>query len=270
MSTFTDTIDFDSPIPYYLQLIKLLKEKITASDWKSGDQLPSEPEMCERFSVSRTVVRQALQEIELEGLIVRRKGKGTFVAEPKINENLAQKLTGFYQDMVELGKRPVTQVLRQEIISAPSHVAQYLHQAPGTPVIVLQRLRFVDNEPIVLVTSYLPYTLCPQLATEDLTDQSLYAVLEKKYGLRIARGRRYIEAVAANETEASLLHIEEGAPLISLDSVSFLDNGAPVEYYHAVHRGDRSRFEVELVRVRETPPPHPIAADPTIQLPPGN
>ena len=95
------TINFDSHIPYYIQLIEALKEKISLGEWKVGDQLPSEPELCEIYGVSRTVVRQALREIELEGLITRRKGKGTFIAEPKISESLAQKLTGFYQDMIE-------------------------------------------------------------------------------------------------------------------------------------------------------------------------
>ncbi len=85
----------------------------------------------------------------------------------------------------------------------------------------------------------------------DLTDRSLYAFLEKEGGIFIARGRRYIEAVLANETEAYLLDIERGAPLLMLDSVSFDESGQPVEYYHAVHRGDRSRFEVELVRTHD-------------------
>src|SRR3990172_1139894 len=102
------SIVFESNIPYYLQLIDLLKEKIAQGTWKPGDQIPSEPELCSIYGVSRTVVRQALMELELEGLIIRRKGKGTFIAEPKINESLVQKLTGFYQDMVDRGHKPIT------------------------------------------------------------------------------------------------------------------------------------------------------------------
>ena len=94
MVTLNKPIDFDSPIPYYIQLIEMLKEKINQDELKPGDQIPSEPELCEMYGISRTVVRQALKEMEYEGLIYRRKGKGTFVAEPKISESLVQKLTG--------------------------------------------------------------------------------------------------------------------------------------------------------------------------------
>jgi GntR family transcriptional regulator len=244
-------IDFDSPIPFYIQLMDLLRENISGGQWKLGDQLPGEHALCETYEVSRTVVRQALRELELEGLIYRRKGKGSFVSQPKISGGLAQKLTGFYQDMAERGSRPISQVLRQAVTPAPVKVAQQLQIDQGAPVVELQRLRFVEKEPIVLVTSYLPHARCPGLENVDLTEQSLYAYLENNYGLIMATGRRFIEAVAADEYEAELLHVEVGTPLILLDSISLLEDNTPIEYYHALHRGDRSRLEVALVRVRE-------------------
>jgi len=244
-------IDLNSKIPYYVQLIDVIKGKITQDEWKPGEQLPSEPDLCAMYNVSRTVVRQALREIELEGLIVRRKGKGTFVAEPKINESLVQKLTGFYQDMVDRGHTPITHVLKNELEPASPKVARYLNVEPGTQVFNIERLRFIDDEPIVLVTTYLPYVLCSKLANFDLSNQSLYAVLEKEFGLELSHGRRTIEAVPANKREARLLQVDEYDPLILLDSVTYLKDDTPIEYYHAVHRGDKSRFEVELVRVRE-------------------
>jgi DNA-binding GntR family transcriptional regulator len=246
-----ESIDFNSNIPYYIQLIELIKGKINRGEWKPGQQILSEPELCEVFQVSRTVVRQALREIELEGLVVRKKGKGTFIAEPKIDESLAQKLTGFYHDMIERGLNPVTQVLRQAVILADKKVAEALKLAPETQVIVMTRLRSVNGEPIVLVTSYLPYSLCPQVEEADFSNQSLYDFLENVCGLLIASGRRTIEAVKASGTEAKLLQVDECDPLLRLESVSLLENGTPIEYYIALHRGDRSRFEVELVRVRE-------------------
>ena len=92
-------IDFNSLIPFYIQLMDTLRAKITQGEWQPGDQLPGEHTLCDTYGVSRTVVRQALRELELEGLIYRRKGKGSFVSKPKISGALAQKLTGFYQDM---------------------------------------------------------------------------------------------------------------------------------------------------------------------------
>jgi GntR family transcriptional regulator len=241
-------IDRTTYIPFYVQVQDALKEFIEHAETTPGDQLPSEPELCRLFDVSRTVIRQALQGLENEGLVVRHKGRGTFVAEPKIGESLFQELTGFYQDMSQKGHPPVSRVLRQAIIPASSKVAAFLQIAPETSVIRIDRVRYVNEEPIVLVTTYLPHLLCPQLVETDLTNRSLYAYLEQEYGLEIARGHRMLEAIVASEHEAKLLEINEGAPLISLESVSYLEDGTPLEYYHAFHRGDRSMFEVELIR----------------------
>jgi GntR family transcriptional regulator len=94
-------VDQNSPIPYYVQVKEALRQRIQQGEWMRGDQLPVDLELCQMFGVSRTVIRQALNELVNEGLVIRRKGKGTFVAEPKIGESLVQKLTGFYQDMVD-------------------------------------------------------------------------------------------------------------------------------------------------------------------------
>jgi GntR family transcriptional regulator len=251
MGNMRDAINFDSHIPYYLQLIDILKEKITQAEWLPGEQIPGEQDLCEHYQVSRTVVRQALRELEYEGVISRQKGKGTFISLPKISEGLVQKLTGFYQDMVERGLKPGTKVLHQNVIPANEKIARFLAIRTDEKVIDIQRLRFINDEPIQLVTTYIPYEICPELATIDLTNRSLYEFLEQECGIFITKGHRYIEAVLANDYEATLLGIERGAPLLMLDSVSFSESGQPVEYYHALHRGDRSRFEVELVRKRE-------------------
>lgn len=244
-------VDRDSRIPYYAQIIESIQERIENGDWQPGYQLPGESELCLMFNVSRTVIRQALGELVYEGLITRMKGKGTFVAEPKIGESLVQKLTGFYHDMAERGYEQVTEVLEQDVIPASPKVASYLHLREGEQVHRFTRKRSVLGEPIVLVTTYLPYQLCQGLENEDFTTQSLYETLEHKYGFTIVSGKRTVEAVPANEYEAQVLEIEKGAPLILLDSISYLGDGTPIEYYHALHRGDRTRFEVELVRYEE-------------------
>lgn len=242
-------INHNSPIPYYVQVIEALKDRISRGEWHVGDQLPGEQVLCETFDVSRTVIRQALQSLMQEGLIVRRKGRGTFIAEPKISENLAQQLTGFYEDMVSQGYTPISQVLKQQVIPANTKVATYLEIPYGTQVVEIERLRFVQDEPLVLVTTYVPYSVCPNLLRADLTHQSLYALLREHHNLTITRGRRILQAVQANEYEANLLKIKKSSPLIMLDSVSYLDNGTPIEYYHALHRSDRLRFEVNLFHV---------------------
>ena len=244
-------VDHTSYIPLYIQLKEILQDHIDHKVWQPGDQLPSEPDLCRQYGISRTVVRQAFQEMQRDGVIYRRKGKGTFVAEPKFRESHIQKLTGFYQDMVERGYHVVSKVLNQEVIPADSKIARYLELEPETPVVRTTRLRFVNNEPINLVTAYVPHECCPELVNADLTNQSLYAFLERECGRVIVRGRRIIEAVQAAEDEAQLLEVETNAPLILVNGVSYAQDGSPIEYYHGLHRCDRSRFEVELVRVRE-------------------
>jgi GntR family transcriptional regulator len=270
MNSISMRVDHDSPIPFYLQLREILEERISSGEWQPGDRLPSEPTLCRLYDVSRTVVRQTLLEMQNKGLIVKRKGKGSFVAKPKVKESLVQKLTGFYQDTVNRGFRPVTQVLRHEVEPAKPKIAGFLGVEPGTLVFNIERLRFVNDEPLVLVETFLPYALCPGLAEIDLSHRSLYATLENDFGLVLSHGRRAIEAVIANEREAQLLEIEIGAPLILLDSVSYLQDGTPIEYFHALHRGDRSRFEVNLVRVREPENAKIVVGEDEMDLPGSN
>jgi GntR family transcriptional regulator len=205
-----------------------------------------------RLASTGPTVRQAINALVVEGYLYRIKGKGTFISLPKISEGLAQKLTGFYQDMVERGLKPVTKVLHQNVTPSNEKVARFLNINPGEKVVDILRLRFINEKPIQLVTTYIPFEVCPALATVDLTNRSLYEYLETECGVFIAKGRRYLEAVLANESEAELLGIERGSPLLMLDSISFSESGQPIEYYHALHRGDRSRFEVELLRSRES------------------
>jgi len=255
-------VDRRNPLPLYAQLKQSLREQIVRGHWKPGDVIPAEPELCRGCGVSRTVVRQALTELALEGLIVRERGRGTFVAPPKLTESAVQRLSGFYEDMSILGHPPVSQVLKQDVVPASKQVAARLALHTGTYVIEIERLRFVHEEPLVLTTTYLPLELCPGLVNADLTRRSLYEYLESECDLSLARGRRTIEAVAADERQARLLRVRKGAPLILLYSVSYLADGRPIEYYLALHRADRSRFEVELVRSEASSQSGPLQALP--------
>jgi len=243
-------IDHSSPLPYYFQLKELLIEEIKKGRLKPGQQIPSEFKLCEQFRVSRTVVRQAISSLVQNGHLNREKGRGTFVTKPKITENLFQNLTGSYEDMLARGIKLVTKVLEQTKWEADSEILKRLKLEPGEPVIKIKRLRFISSEPIALVTTYLPYKICPPLLEENLTNQSLYGVLEEKYALRIAHGRRSLEAVSADRKTAALLGVKVGTPLMLLNSISYLADGRPIEYFSALHRGDRSKFVVSLIRVR--------------------
>lgn len=250
---FSASVNRNDYVPYYIQVKNALLAQIESGTWQQGDQLPGESELCRAFDVSRTVIRQALREMDHEGYIRREKGKGTFVHKAKISQGLAQKLTGFHRDMAERGETPITRVLRQGLVPANSKVASQLHLEPGDQVIELQRLRGVGDEFFVLVTTYLSYTICPAVLHTDFSNRSLYTFLEEDLGLTITHGQRTLEAVLANDYEANLLQIQKGDPLILLDSVVYLDDGRPIEYFRALHRGGRARFEVDLIRVPKSP-----------------
>ncbi|WP_081838897.1 GntR family transcriptional regulator [Thermogemmatispora carboxidivorans] len=243
----TDVIVRDSPVPYYYQLARYIERKIKSREWLPHQLLPSEQEICTRLDVSRTVVRQAMDYLVKEGLVVKQNGKRSSIAGPKYSGDLMQNLRGFYEDAIAKGKVLSTRVLDLKVIGASGDVAEALRLDEGTPVIMLKRLRFLDGEPTVLVTTYLPEHLCPSLIHEDFTRQSLYTLLSERYHLEIAEAVRTIEAVSATQQEARLLGIVPGSPLLLLKSVGFLRNGLPLEYYIARHRGDRSKFQVHLI-----------------------
>jgi GntR family transcriptional regulator len=243
----TSAIDRTSPLPFYYQLKQILLSDLRERELAPGDRLPGDHELCATYRVSRTVVRQALAELETEGVLERIKGRGTFVAPRKTSERLVQSLTGLYEDVAARGSHLRSEVRRQEVVPADEQIATELALQPGAPVLVIERLRFVDDEPWVLATTYLPVDVAPGLVHDDLADQSLYALLEDKYNVRLTHGRRAVEAAVANDSQAAALAIAPGDPVLVLRSTSHAGE-RPVEMFVAYHRGDRSRFEVTLSR----------------------
>jgi GntR family transcriptional regulator len=239
-------IDKSSPIPYHYQLTEIVRKLISQEQWREGDKLPSEREFCETFGISRITVRKALDSLAAEGLVRTNKGIGTFVNEKKYPEKWASFPIGFTDSLASQGYRIETQVLTLETIPTTEKISKELELSPRSLVVHLHRLRFIAQEPILLVSSYLPHHLVPGIEQNDFTHQSLYQVLRSNYGLKIDRVKRGIEAVAATEKEAALLHIGTGAPLLQIESISYTPDGKPVEYFLAKRRGDRTRFELEL------------------------
>jgi GntR family transcriptional regulator len=244
------TIDHLSPVPLYFQLEQALISEIEKGNLQHGEQIPTELELCNKFKISRTVVRQAINELVHYGYLTRERGKGTFVTKPKITENIFHDLVGTYEDMLAKGIKLKSKVLEQIKCRPDLKTLRVLKLKKNDFVIKIKRLRFIGEEPFNLTTSIVPYNLCPELLKEDLTCQSLYAILEDKYNLKISHGYRSLEAISASPEIASLLKVNVGDPLMLLHSVSYLKDGRPLEYYYDVQRGDRSKFQVTLIRTR--------------------
>lgn len=234
----------ESQVPYYVQVTYALRSQLRAS--RPHDPLPSEQELEAIFGVSRTVIRQALRELSQEGLIYSQKGKGSFVAPPKVTEGQIQRLTSFTSEMSRQGIQPQTQVLEQAVVDAEPLAAERLEIAPGTSVIALRRLRKLQGEPFMMASTWIPWDLCPGIEEADLAKRSLYDVLETDHGHKITRGVRTLEAVAASSDVAGRLEVATGSPMMRIELVSYGVDGRALEYSVAFHRGDRARFQFEI------------------------
>jgi GntR family transcriptional regulator len=240
-------IDRRSPIPFYFQLTKLLTGQIESGRWAAGERLPSEPAICEQFGVSRTTVRQALAQLEAEGLIRREKGRGTFVAERRAGGWLLQSAHGFYEEAERAGHSVRSRVLRRAVKPLPPWAADALLQRPGSDGVTVERLRSMDDRLVMYVVSYFPADVAGTLLEADLETTSLYRILEERQALTVSGGRRVVEAARAERNLAKLLEVETGAPLLYVEAVSWDDRLQPFECYRAWHRADRTKIEVQVV-----------------------
>jgi GntR family transcriptional regulator len=242
-------IDRRSPVPFYFQLKQLVAGEIGAGRWAPGDRLPSEFEMCDRFGVSRTVVRQALAELEAEGLLRKEKGRGTFVAEPRGSSWFLQSSHGFHDEATRAGRTVTSQILRRELGPLPGWAAQALDLPAGSTGVALERLRSVDGELVMYVVSYLVRELAEVVFDAELEAGSLYGALHD-HGVDVIGGRRVVEATHAPDTAAELLRVDAGAPVLHVQAVSWDADMRPFECYRAWHRSDRTTIEVQVIGQR--------------------
>ncbi len=234
-----------SHLPLHQQLKAAIEDRILSGEWLPGTQVPSERELCEQYRISRITVRQALSALVMEGRLVRTQGRGTFVASPRIEQQLTQ-LTGFTQDMRARGKRPSARVLEAECIPALATIARALKTKVGESVIMLRRLRLADGEPVAIETAYLLENRCRGILREDLATRSLYDILTKKYSLKPVRAIQQMEATACPAAEAKLLGMRRGEPVLHIHRTTYDRDGQPFELVESFYRGDRYTFYAEL------------------------
>ncbi|HHU48209.1 MAG TPA: GntR family transcriptional regulator [Clostridiales bacterium] len=242
------TLNKSIPIPLYYQLKEILLEYIKEHHDNEEVPIPTEKEISEHFEISRPTVRQAINELVVEGYLYRKKAKGTFVSKPKIKQDFLLILDSFDNEMRKKGLIPSTRLLNIETVKSDEKVSGALNIPLGSKVIKLTRLRFANNEPIVLVVTYLPYNKCMGILSKDLEKESMYDILENDFGYRIAGASRTLESIVAGEYEAKLLDIKKGAPIQYFESIAYLIDNTPIEYSLAKYRGDRNKFTFELKR----------------------
>ncbi len=231
-------------VPKYYPVKRHLAEHIAAL--QPGSAVPPERALATALGISRTTVRQALAELEMEGRLRRIQGKGTFVATPKMAQTL--QLTSYSEEIRAHGLHPASRILDVSLLPAEAELAEALRLAPGDKVFSVERLRMADEEPMAIEHTHLPAVLFPSLRRHLNQAASLYEVLADQYGVRLAEAEETIETVLATPREAALLGTDTGLPMLLISRLSFDTEGRPVEWVQSWFRGDRYKFVTRITR----------------------
>ena len=234
-----------SDVPLYVQIADSLLDRIESGRLLAGDRLPPERELSEGLGVNRLTLRRALRVLESQGLLIRRQGSGTYVADPKI-ERQAGRLISFTRGMEQRGFAPGARVVLLEERPVGASLAAVLHLPMHAPVYDLLRLRLLNDVPAMLEHYVMSVCRFPDLARFDLEHRSMYEVMETEYGVSIRRAKQSLEPVVASEFEAGLLEISPGAPLMMERRLAYDREDQPVEHGRDLYRGDRFRFVTEI------------------------
>lgn len=233
--------------PLYAKVETVLASEISAAILPAGSQLPPEDRLIERFSVSRTTVRKAIENLVGRGLVEIRRGKGTFVTQPKITQELTE-LTGFVEDMQALGYRPSTRLLDKQLVPASTGVARQLAISPGGLVMRIQRVRLADGVAMSFDETYLPREIGEQVVSHDLEVEPIFSLLEDRYALPLVEAEYRLAAVTATREVARALAVEPGSAVFMIERTSYTEGHRPIDYEKLHYRGDAISFVTRLAR----------------------
>lgn len=232
--------------PLYQQIRALITRSLESGEWKPGDIIPSESDLAERFGVSQGTVRKAIDELANENLLVRRQGKGTFVATHDDPRSFFRflRLASNDGELLRLQSIP----LECWRAKAGTDVARTLALEPGAPIIIVRRLMRFGDEPAVFDEIYLPGELFSDLTLDVLKagEMSLYSLFETRYAVRIIRAEERLRAVPADRVSAELLQVAEGSPLLLVERVTYTYESKPVEWRRGFYSTQNFYYHNEL------------------------
>jgi GntR family transcriptional regulator len=232
----------------YTKVEETIAAEIADGEYRPGDQLATEDQLLQRFEVSRITVRRAIQNLVQRGLLEIRRGRGTFVLEPRIEAELT-KLSGFVEDMNAAGRKASARVLSQGVVSATAMIAEHLQLGRGTRLMRIERVRLADGIPVSFDQTYLPLALGRKIVRNDLRMHPIFALLEEEYGVPLLEADYALEAVAASKVVAEALQVTVGTPIFQIERTSRTTNYEPIDYEVLSYRGDLVRFVTKLFRL---------------------
>jgi DNA-binding GntR family transcriptional regulator len=238
------TIDRTSPVPLYFQLAQYFESAIRSGALKVGARLENEVQLAEMLGLSRPTVRAAFLYLANKGLVVRKRGAGTLVANERIDRNV--ELTSLYDDLAASGRKPATRVLKAEVSHASDQVAAALQLPERALVMSLERIRLADGEPMALMHNYLPAGLV-QLNVEMLEQHGLYELLRAS-GVGLYSATQRMGAKNASASEARTLDETRGTALLTMERIAYDQAGRPVEFARHLYRASRYAFTTSFPR----------------------
>ncbi|HVT93125.1 MAG TPA: GntR family transcriptional regulator [Bryobacteraceae bacterium] len=238
-------LDKSSPVPLYHQLRVELQRQIETGALRPEERLPAEDEIAARFGISKITVREALKLLADAGFVRREQGRGTFVTVPRVEQG-PLRLTCFTEEMRIRGMKAASRILDAEILAAQTQLAEDLRIDEGARVFRLKRLRLAAGEPMGIQTTYLPLDRVPGIERENFETHSLYATLDRLFGLRPSMARETHFAVALGRSDATLLGVKAGSPALAAERLAKLPDGQPIEYTCSLMRGDRYQIVLNL------------------------
>ena len=239
-------VSIDADIPLYYQLISIIKRNLSVGILKAGDIIPSEEELCDALEISSSTVRQAIGELEAEGLVVRRRGLGTFISEPKMNRSI-EDIYSFTSEMKAMGLNPSSVVREFELgkpTEAEARSLQFQDTSPDVYRIV--RLRQANGEPLLLETTVIPAYIFPGLTRERLETGSLYTMLREEAGMIPHVAEETYESTVIDESTAKILQCKKGIGGFFVERRTWSESGEIFELPRSVIRGDRTKFKLKL------------------------
>lgn len=237
-------VDKSSSVPLYHQIQNTLLEAIRSGEYTPGAQILSEIEIAEKYDVSRMTARKAIDTLVAKGVLYRQRGKGTYVAENVVSYGLSSMLS-FSQTLKAQGYDVKTKVLMKEVLPAPFDVATRLQLDSNAPMIVIRRLRFIEDTPCAIHASYFDQRMFAPLMNLDLSVESLLDVVQSFSGVRVAYSNEAVQADIVTQEEAKLLDVPENSPVLRVEGVAYSENGQPTRFIRSVYRGDMFRLIVK-------------------------
>lgn len=228
-------------IPIYYQIKEGIKERINSGDLKFEDKIPSEYEISNAVKVSRMTVRHAIKELIKEDLLFIKKGKGTFVGRPKLKRDLSI-LNSLTKEMQSSGYKAFNKLLGVDIIFPSEDLSIKLEIDRKERVFQIKRLRYLEDNPVFIETSFVPYNICPQLIQEDLETNSLYYLFENKYGIILDNAIMSIETVPADEYQSKIFKIEKDSPILLFEQTTYSKDNKIIQFMQLVSKGDKYKF----------------------------